>query len=722
MTRKKHSSGLPGFFSAAELSHILLAILSFLIVFLSVGAVSYLVDPTQANLTIARNSLVMIGVTLLSIFLVKRNHPSLAFLLMISAFGAILLLAAWWGAGIKGPAFFLCGLLVMGASLYWGQRVGLLSALFLGLAGLGLMMAERAGWLVNARQPVAEWFWWATLTSSFILTSLIVGVMLRYLEAVFFRLRQEQETVRLLNEELERRVAERTAQLAESEQLLKIISENVQDVIWIADLQMRTTYLTAAAARLRGFTIEEMLVEPLRKALTPDSYDLAIQVIQEEIEKEATGDADPNRSRIMQLDYYHKNGSIIRMEVRASFLRDEQGRAIGVTGINRDVSERNWMEKALLESEERYRKITSVISDYSYSARVDAQGQFSPEWVAGAFSEITGYEFDEYLASGGWENLLHPDSYSQDILDRSSLLSNRSVEGSVLKIQRKDGEIRWVRNFAQPIWHQDENRLAGVYGGVQDITSEKQAVARLQAMNVELEKRVAERTSRLEDALGELESFSYSISHDLRAPLRAVNGYAGMLLAEHRSELQPEVIEKIKVIKENGQRMGQLVDGLLEFLHSGSEQIERQVVNPGEIVQSVLERLQPQLENRQFKIVVADLPPCSANLRLLDKVYEGLISNAVKFTRNCEAALIEIGAFEKDGRQIYYVRDNGAGFDMRYYDKLFGVFQRLHHLSEFEGIGASLAIVQRIINRHGGRIWAEAEVAKGATFYFTLGG
>jgi PAS domain S-box-containing protein len=442
--------------------------------------------------------------------------------------------------------------------------------------------------------------------------------------------------------------------------------------------------------------------------------------VQEEMAKEIQGDADPSRSRVLHLDYYRKNGSTMRMEVRASFLRDDSGRPVGITGVNRDISERHWMEKALLESEERYRKITSVISDYSYSAVIDQRGNYKPEWVAGAFSDITGYEFDEYLADGGWEKLLHPDSYEQDRLDREVLFANHPVEGSMLKFRSKNGEIRWVRNFAYPVWSQTEHRLAGVYGGVQDITAEKLATDRLQSLNDELEKRVAERTTKLENALAELESFSYSISHDLRAPLRAVNGYAGMLLEEHYAEFPPEIIPKLVAIKENGKRMGQLVDGLLQFLHSGNEQIERQVVNPGEIVQSVLERLRPQLENRKVDFHVEELPPCSANLRLLDKVYEGLISNAIKFTRTRETAIIKIGTMEYEGRWVYFVSDNGVGFDMKYYDKLFGVFQRLHHISEFEGIGASLAIVQRIINRHGGRVWAEAQVETGATFFFTV--
>ncbi len=712
---------LVNIFSKPDIARFLLTILSFLVAFFGLGSLAYLVNLTPITLSITHDSLLMVGISLAAIFLARKNKPSLAVLLMLLACGAVLFRAAWPGSGLSGTAFLLTGLLVTGATMYWGQRVGLGALLVVALYGLFLFFARRAGWLVNGSRLPEDWFMLAVLIGNFAVITLIIGIVLQYLEKMVSRMRANEQEIRRLNAKLEQRAAERTAQLAESERTLKIISENVQDIIWTTDLQMRTTFMTASAVRLRGFTIQEMLEESLEQAVTPESYALAMQVFQQEFELEVKGGASPNRSRVLQLDYYRKDGSTIRVELRASFLRDEQGRPIGITGITRDISERSWMEKALLESEERYRKISSVISDYSYSAKVDAQGRFSPEWVAGAFAEITGYEFDEYLAAGGWENLLHPDSASQGLLDRQNTLSNRPIEGSVLKIRRKDGEIRWVRNFAQPVWHPTENRLAGVYGGVQDFTAEKLATERLESLNADLEKRVAERTTRLETALSELESFSYSISHDLRAPLRAVNGYAGMLLAEHRAGFSPDVIEKLQAIKENGQRMGQLVDGLLQFLRSGSEKIERQTVNPGEIAQSVLDRLQPQIENRPVEILVEELPPCSANLRLLDKVYEGLISNAIKFTRNRNPARIEIGVLEQDGRQVYFVRDNGVGFDMKYYDKLFGVFQRLHHLSEFEGIGASLAIVQRIINRHGGLIWAEAEVEKGATFYFTLG-
>lgn len=720
---KGSSFGMADILLSQDVARYLRTILWFFLFFLMLGGLANFISPGEMNIRIvARNSIAMAGITAICLLLLRANRTSTAILLMIVGCGAILFWAAWNGTGIRGPAFVAFILIVLGISLYWGQRAGLWAALVTAGMGLILLFAELFDWLPHISRSLEGWFVWGFLTAIFFLSSLMLGLMLRYLERLVTQLRQEQEKIGRLNAELEERVAERTAQLAESQRLLDIISRNIQDVVWIADLRLRTRYISASGARLLGYAPEEILRIPLRHVLTPESFALAQQTLQEELKQESDGSANPYRSRMLQLEYVRKDGSLLRVEVRASFLRDEQGHPIGLTGINRDITERRWMEKALLESEERYRKITSVVSDYIYSAKVDAQGQFSPEWVAGAFDEITGYAFDEYLAAGGWEILRHPDSIPQDELDRQSLTENRPLEGSVLKIRCKDGQIRWVRNFAYPVWNREENRLAGVYGAVQDITFQKEYEERLKSLNEELERRVAERTTKLENALSELESFSYSISHDLRAPLRAVNGYAGILLAEYKRDFPPDVVKRLESIKENGQRMGQLVDGLLEFLHSGRAPVERQLVDLGEIVRSVLDRMQTKLENRQVEIHIQVLPPCSANARLLDKVYEGLISNAIKFTRHCEKAMIEIGGLEKDGTQVYFVCDNGVGFDMKYYDKLFGVFQRLHHMNEFDGIGVSLAIVQRIINRHGGRIWAESAVGKGATFYFTLGG
>ncbi|MCS6993649.1 MAG: PAS domain S-box protein [Anaerolineales bacterium] len=716
------SFGIANLLQPQDVSRFLQTVLWVFLGFLMLGSLTYRIAPGLMSELLTRNSLAMASVTALALLFLRRGWITSAILLVAAGCGSILFLAAWNGMGMRGPAFAALVLIVLGITQYWGQRAGVGTALLASVAGLVLLLAERQGWLPNVSRFLDDWFVWIIMTAVFILAALMTGLMLRYLEQSVGQLRQEQETTRRLNADLERRVAERTAELAESERLLKIISEHTQDVIWISDLRLRTRYITESGARWLGYaSAEEVLRVPLKAVLTPESYALAKQTLQEELQKESQGSVDPYRWRALQLEYVRRNGTRLQVEVRASFLRDAQGHVIGVTGVNRDITERHWMEKALLESEERYRRITSVVSDYIYSVKVDAAGNFSPEWVAGAFDEITGYQFDEYLAAGGWDILRHPDALQQDERDRQTLQENRPLEGSILKIRRKDGQIRWVRNFAYPVWNREENRLVGVYGAVQDITYQKEYEERLHRLNQELERRVAERTLRLENALSELESFSYSISHDLRAPLRAVNGYAGMLLSEHRTDFGPEIIRKLEAIQQNGQRMGQLVDGLLEFLHSGHAPIERQLLEPNEIVQSVLARLQTQWEGREVNFLVGDLPACRANLRLLDKVYEGLISNAIKFTRDRQPAIIEIGALQKEGASVYFVRDNGVGFDMQYYDKLFGMFQRLHHVSDFEGVGASLAIIQRIINRHNGRIWAEAGVDQGATFYFTLG-
>jgi signal transduction histidine kinase len=233
----------------------------------------------------------------------------------------------------------------------------------------------------------------------------------------------------------------------------------------------------------------------------------------------------------------------------------------------------------------------------------------------------------------------------------------------------------------------------------------------------ELERQLRE---QVEAANRELESFAYSVSHDLRAPLRAITGFSNILSTEYATELSPEVRRYLDLIVENARQMNQLIDGLLSFSRLGRQDLQKQRVLPTVLVHEVLQALDAERQGRQVEVSVGDLPPCQADPMLLKQVYTNLLSNALKFTRTQDIARIEVG-YEQSGDQIVYtVRDNGAGFDMRYADKLFGVFQRLHSNQEYEGTGVGLAIVQRILHRHGGRIWAEAEVDKGATFYFVL--
>ncbi len=244
-----------------------------------------------------------------------------------------------------------------------------------------------------------------------------------------------------------------------------------------------------------------------------------------------------------------------------------------------------------------------------------------------------------------------------------------------------------------------------------------------QALNVELEQRVAHRTAQLEAANKELESFAYTVAHDLRAPLITINGFSQVLLEDYASTLGDEAQGYLRQLGESARRMGELIDDLLDFSRLSRQPLNKHEVAVAGIVRQALADLDGARSDRHVDVVIGDLPASQADPTLLKQVFTNLLSNALKYTRKREAAAIEIGwrdDADEPGFHTYYVKDNGVGFDMRYADKLFRVFQRLHRPEEYEGTGVGLAIVQRIVHRLGGRVWAEAAVEKGATFYFTL--
>jgi PAS domain S-box-containing protein len=242
----------------------------------------------------------------------------------------------------------------------------------------------------------------------------------------------------------------------------------------------------------------------------------------------------------------------------------------------------------------------------------------------------------------------------------------------------------------------------------------------IRALNAFLDSRVRERTSQLETANKELESFSYSVSHDLRAPLRAISGFASMLTEDHAKQLDADGKRLLAVINNEATRMGQLIDDLLEFSRAGRRAMQAMEVNMDSLVRAASDDCVAQAPGRDIRLKLHPLPPAQGDATMLRQVWVNLISNAVKYTRPKPVAEIEVTGRLDNGELIYCVKDNGTGFDMRYADKLFGVFQRLHSESEFEGTGVGLALVQRIVHRHGGRIWAESKLNEGATFYFTL--
>jgi signal transduction histidine kinase len=249
--------------------------------------------------------------------------------------------------------------------------------------------------------------------------------------------------------------------------------------------------------------------------------------------------------------------------------------------------------------------------------------------------------------------------------------------------------------------------------------------ARLQQMEAEVfqsSQKLQAANLQLEAANKELEAFSYSVSHDLRAPLRAINGFAGIVVEDFGPLLPTDGQNYLERIRNGAKRMGELIDDLLAFSRLSRQPIKRQEVDMCGLAQIAYDELRPQRAGRKIELKESSLPPGHGDPALLKQVWVNLLSNAVKYSRGCQPAVIEIGCTESGTEKIYFVRDNGSGFDMQYAHKLFGVFQRLHRADEFEGTGVGLAIVQRIVQRHGGRVWAEAKENHGATFYFTLEG
>ncbi len=284
--------------------------------------------------------------------------------------------------------------------------------------------------------------------------------------------------------------------------------------------------------------------------------------------------------------------------------------------------------------------------------------------------------------------------------------------------RRKDGSKFPVEISLSPV-ETEEGIL--VSSAIRDITERRRAKEQIRKLNEDLERRVMERTAELQATNKELEAFTYSVSHDLRAPLRHIDGFARILLEGSGAQLDPEAQHNLRRIHEAVGRMAQLVDDLLGLARVGRQQLTLQITGLNALVEEVLADLQTETRDPQVDWQIGRLPFVECDPVLMKQVFANLLSNAVKFTRPRERAVIEVGCVEANGQQAVFVRDNGVGFNMKYADKLFGVFQHLHRQEDFEGTGVGLAIVQRIVHKHGGRVWAEAELNKGATFYFTLG-
>ncbi len=416
-----------------------------------------------------------------------------------------------------------------------------------------------------------------------------------------------------------------------------------------------------------------------------------------------------------------KDGSFYWVDTTIVPFLNDDGKPRQYVAIRADITGRKRAQEEAAREQARFRLIFESTPVGIAYAIVQPDGQYQ-RIINDAHLRICGLTREQDKSPGIYQRLVHPeDALRQQKLADELLGPDRTGKISLEKrFVKLDGEVVWVAFTFQRRKCADGNyeELTTVV----DINDLKNAEAEIRQLNAELEQRVARRTVELEAANKELEAFSYSVSHDLRAPLRAVNGFAGIVLDDFGPLLPDAGRNYLERIRNGGQRMGELIDDLLAFSRLSRLAMNRQPVNSMRIVQESLDELKPLLEDRQIELRIGELPTCQGDPLLLKQVWINLLSNAIKYSRDRAPAIVEVGCTRDDGENVYFVRDNGVGFDMQYVGKLFGVFQRLHRADEFEGTGVGLAIVQRIIHRHGGRVWAEAQLNHGATFYFTIEG
>lgn len=662
------------------------------------------------------------------------------------------------------------------------------------------------------------------------------------------------------------------AELKESQMIFNAFIENSPIYVFFKDKHYRTKHLS------RNY--EQLLGRPLSQLLNKSEEDLFPADVADRIIAGDLRVMQEGRTIVMEEEYGGRYFTTIRFPINKGETPEY------LAGFTIDVTDRVLYEKKLAESEELYRIISSVVSDYLFSTRLEENGKLELQWVAGGFEKITGYTLAEYKAAGGWRAMVYPEDYEQDDRDMENLRNNRKIISDI-RTKKKDGSLTWVRVYAQPIWDEEAHRLIGINGAVQDITERKkadeairksavefealyetakdfsmhrdpyvilrtiadraiylfnvknafvylydpetkelelrfnkesfdalgsrikmgegivgmvaeslapmfvndyqtwpgrlsrfdkdaisavlcvpllyggqligvlgvheqhpselkfsqedahflslfasQAAAALYSADlfeqlrrnaVELEQRVDERTRELRSKNKELETFTYTVSHDLKAPLRGISGYSSLLMEDYADQLDEEGKRYLNNLIGSADRMSHLIEDLLSYSRVERRDIKKTTVDLQDLLGKIVNEYQSEigLSGIKFNLEI-ECGTLFTDQEALSQALRNLVDNAVKFSRDCASPQVTIRSDKVPDSVLISVQDNGIGFDMQYYDKIFEIFQRLHLSEEYPGTGVGLAVVRKAVERLGGKIWAVSTPGKGSTFYMEL--
>jgi PAS domain S-box-containing protein len=488
--------------------------------------------------------------------------------------------------------------------------------------------------------------------------------------------------------------------------------QSIGDGVISTDASGRVTQMNPTAQALTGWGEAEALGQPLAPVfrIVNEETRAAVESPVDRVLREGKVVGLANHTVLIA-----KDGAERPIADSGAPIRNTAGDVTGVVLVFRDQSEKRRAEKEVAVAQERFR----TFFDNAPIGKCMTAPDGKLVRVNAAFVGMLGYSIEE-MQTISFVSITHPEDLAESReCVRALLAGERDTWVMEKRYLAKDGHHVWTQVTTR-LQRDEKQRPLHFLTHILDITERKVAEEKIRTLNKELDQRVVARTVELTAANKELEAFAYSVSHDLRAPLRGIDGFSKALSEDYQDKLDATAIDYINRVRAGTQRMGMLIDDLLKLSRMTRAEMHHQHLDLGELGRKIALELQHDDPDRRVDFEVSHGLTARGDRALLQAALENLLRNAWKFTGHREHARIELGVTEHAGERVYYVRDDGAGFDMAYVDKLFGPFQRLHDTTEFPGSGIGLAIVQRVILRHGGRIWAEGEVDKGATFYFTL--